>query len=202
MATATKTKTTETIAHTPEVEAILAHTQDDDQAHAEGEQWESPQTTVSEPTSEIKGSGSIEEVAPLTGTELINLVQSCGANVPRDELIKLAGYTKVDKNGTTRLMYAAFMEAVLEAQGTKLGTTPSAAPGERGKMGHPLSYVTRIHFNGNIMVGKAYVHMLDAHEKGKPFKVIVNPESNPGGINLVPLTSEEAEGVTNNETED
>ncbi len=195
MANATKTKPAETTTHTPEVEAILAHTQESDDTN-----WETPAPTSADtPEAPAEGSpespdgnGSVEEAKPLVGQELLNLVQSCGDKIPREEMIKLAGYTKVDKNGITRLMNAAFMEAILDAKGVKMGIEPAAAPGERGKMGHPLSYVTRIHFNGNIMVGRAYVNMLDAHEKGKAFKVVVNPESNPGGISLVPISPEEA----------
>lgn len=207
MANATKAKPVETAPQTPEVEAILAHTQKTEDAN-----WETPAplpADTSEPTTADTsepttadcpdGNGNVEEVKPLVGQELLNLVQSCGDNIPRDELIRLAGYTKTTKDGTTRLMNAAFMEAILEAKGVKMGIEPSAAPGERGKMGHPLSYVTRIHFNGNIMVGKAYVSILDDHEKGKPFKVVVNPDTNPGGINLIPVSPEEGSGTDTEE---
>ncbi len=127
-----------------------------------------------------------EDPTPLVGKELLDLVNTSGDDISREDLIKAAGYTKVAKDGTVRLMYAMFMEALLEAQGTKLGAKSS--PSKTGsRMGHPLSYATRVHFNGNIMVGKAYVAMLPEHNKGKEFKVVVNPETNPGGINLVPV---------------
>lgn len=188
--TTTKTKANHTdtpVAHTPEVEALLAHTPKEPPETVPVDTTETAPVDTTEEVTEESEDKVVLTGTPLEGQELLNLVKSCGETVPRDELIRLAGYTKVDKNGTTRLMYAMFMEALLEAQGTKLGTKPTVAPGERGKMGHPPSFIARIHFNGNLMVGKTYVHMLDAHERGKEFQIVINPESNPGGINLVPV---------------
>jgi hypothetical protein len=155
------------------------------------ETWESPAATITttvlhDPTATSEPTETTEDSAPLVGQELLDLVNTSGDDISREDLIKTAGYTKVAKDGTTRLMYAMFMEALLEAQGTKIGvktTTPSSG----ARMGHPLSYATRVHFNGNIMVGKAYVSMLPHHDKGQEFKVVVDPENNPGGINLVPV---------------
>lgn len=141
----------------------------------------SPHTTDSTESTE-----STEAIVALTGQDLLNHVASMPEETPRDELIRLAGYVKKAKDGTTRLMYAMFMEALLEAQGTKIGVKTST-PSTGARMGHPLSYATRVHFNGNIMVGKAYVSMLPHHDKGQEFKVVVNPENNPGGISLVPV---------------
>jgi hypothetical protein len=140
---------------------------------------EDPVTDTAEADDETPGA--------LTGQALLDLVRSCGENTPREELIRLAGYTKKVKDGSTRLMYANFMEALLEAQGTKIGIKTSTPQSTGARMGHPLSYLTRVHFNGNIMVGRAYVAMLPLHDKGTEFKVVVSPESNPGGINLVPV---------------
>jgi hypothetical protein len=134
-------------------------------------------TTTTETTSPIEA---------LTGQALLDHVANSGDEISRDDLIRQAGYVKKAKDGTTRLMYAMFMEALLEAQGTKMGVK-STGSSSGNRMGHPLSYSTRVHFNGNVMVGKAYVAMLPHHEKGQEFKVVVNPESNPGGINLVPV---------------
>lgn len=167
MTTKTKTTTTETWEEpvapvAPTIVETTAVVEDDDD---EDNESDSPQA--------------------LTGQALLDHVASMPEDSPREEIIRLAGYTKKVKDGSVRVMYAQFMEALLEAQGTKLGVKNAPSPGAR--MGHPLSYITRVHFNGNIMVGKAYVSMLDEHEKGKEFKVVVNPESNPGGINLVPV---------------
>lgn len=158
----------------------------------DAETWEAPATNPTVVTTVIQSPGttgstdSPDPTAALTGQDLLNHVASMSEDTPRDELIRQAGYVKTAKDGTTRLMYAMFMEALLEAQGTKIGvktTTPSSGT----RMGHPLSYATRVHFNGNIMVGKAYVAMLPHHDKGQEFKVVVNHETNPGGINLVPV---------------
>ena len=148
--------------------------------------WEAPAATITTTVLHDPAATSETTETPLTGQELLDLVNTSGDDISREDLIKTAGYTKVAKDGTTRLMYAMFMEALLEAQGTKLGV--KSAPSQSGnRMGHPLSYATRVHFNGNIMVGKAYVNMLPHHDKGQEFKVVVNPENNPGGISLVPV---------------
>jgi hypothetical protein len=139
-------------------------------------------TVIQDPTTTT----TTEPTEALTGQALLDHVNTLGEGVSRDDLIRQAGYIKTAKDGTTRLMYAMFMEALLEAQGTKLGVK-STASNSGSRMGHPLSYATKVHFNGNIMVGKAYVAMLPHGEKGQEFKVVVNPENNPGGISLVPV---------------
>ena len=62
-----------------------------------------------------------------------------------------AGYVSIKKVGTERLNFTAFYEALLEAKGMHL---VAGSSGGKGKPDRSLSYATKIHFNGNLMVGK------------------------------------------------
>jgi hypothetical protein len=61
------------------------------------------------------------------------------------------------KDGTERLNFTAFYEALLVAKGLSFGDSGKG----RGMAGRKLSYTTRIQFNGNLLVGKAYTGLLD-----------------------------------------
>ena len=73
------------------------------------------------------------------------------------ELVRECGYVSIKKDGSERLNFTTFYEALLEAKGLSLGSEGSA----RGKGGHKLSYVATVQGNGNLLVGKAYTAMLD-----------------------------------------
>jgi hypothetical protein len=94
----------------------------------------------------------------LTGPELLAKVKELG-DVSKSELVRECGYVSTKKDGTERLNFTAFYEAFLNAKGVNLGT--DSAGRSTGKGGRKLSYTTRIQFNGNLMVGKAYTAMLD-----------------------------------------
>ena len=57
-----------------------------------------------------------------------------------------------------------------------------------GKGGCKLSYTTRIQFNGNLMVGKAYTSVLDL-KPGDEFEIKLGRKQ----IKLIPLGSPEEE---------
>jgi hypothetical protein len=56
----------------------------------------------------------------LTGAELLAKVKELG-DASKSELVKAAGYLSTKKDGTERLNYTAFYEALLEAKGMNLG---------------------------------------------------------------------------------
>ena len=58
-----------------------------------------------------------------------------------------------------------------------------------GKAGRKLSFNTKVQFNGNLMVGKAYTAMLDL-KPGDEFEIKLGRKQ----IRLVPLGSEDDEG--------
>ena len=122
----------------------------------------------------------------LTGTELLAKVKDLG-EASNTELVCPTGYVSTKEDGTERLNFTAFYEALLEARGIHLG--PARGDGAPGRK---LSYVTHVLFNGNLLVGKAYTALLGL-KPGDPFQIQLGRRQ----IKLVPLdASQEAEEGT------
>lgn len=86
----------------------------------------------------------------LTGSELLELVKN-NADLPKDQLMKEAGYSFQREDGKTSYKQNDFMNALLAAQGIVL-TPPKTSKG----VGRQLSYKTKCMTNGNVTIGKAY----------------------------------------------
>jgi hypothetical protein len=93
----------------------------------------------------------------LTGSELLAKVKELG-DASKSDLVRSAGYVSTKKDGTERLNFTAFYEALLEAKGVSLGD--GGGSGGKGLPGRSLSFATKIQFNGNLLVGKAYTAQL------------------------------------------
>jgi hypothetical protein len=119
----------------------------------------------------------------LTGSDLLAKVKELG-DVSRSDLVRSCGYQSTKKDGTERLNFTAFYEALLEAKGLSFGEGGKG----RGKPGRSLSYMTKIQFNGNLMVGKAYTAMLDL-KPGDEFEIKLGRKQ----IKLIPLGSTDDE---------
>ena len=91
----------------------------------------------------------------LTGTELLTAVKEFGDG-SKSALVKSCGYVSTKKDGSDRLNFTAFYEALLEAKGVSLGDGSLV-----GKGGRKLSYVATVQGNGNLLIGKAYTAMLN-----------------------------------------
>jgi hypothetical protein len=91
----------------------------------------------------------------LTGSELLATVEAMG-RVPKSEMVRHCGYVTTKADGRERLHYTAFYAALLEAKGVQFFDTHQ----EPGKVGRPLTYTTKVHYQGAVMVGKAYMKML------------------------------------------
>ena len=120
----------------------------------------------------------------LTGTELLAKVKELG-DVSKSDLVRSAGYVSTKKDGTERLNFTAFYEALLEAKGMNFGAGNS---GCKGKPGRSLSFNTKIQFNGNLMVGKAYTAQLGL-QPGDEFEIKLGRKQ----IQLIPLGAAEEE---------
>ena len=120
----------------------------------------------------------------LTGTELLAKVKELG-DVSKSDLVRSAGYVSTKKDGSERLNFTAFYEALLEAKGLHFGAGSS---GGKGKPGRSLSFNTKIQFNGNLMVGKAYTAQLGL-EPGDEFEIKLGRKQ----IKLIPLGAAEEE---------
>ena len=116
----------------------------------------------------------------LIGADLLAKVKELG-DVSKSDLVRACGYVSTKKDGTERLNFTAFYESLLNAKGVDFGTTPKA-----GKAGRKLSFNTKVQFNGNLMVGKAYTAMLDL-KPGDEFEIKLGRKQ----IRLVPLGAED-----------
>ncbi|MCP9916248.1 AbrB family transcriptional regulator [Cyanobium sp. ATX 6F1] len=120
----------------------------------------------------------------LTGTELLAKIKELG-EASKSVLVRATGYVTAKKNGTERLNYTAFYEALLAAKGTSFGDKAGQLA---SKAGRNLSYATKVQFNGNLMVGKAYTSLLDL-KPGDEFEIKLGKKQ----IRLVPLGATDEE---------
>ena len=120
----------------------------------------------------------------LTGPDLLAKVKELG-NASKSDLVRACGYVRTKKDGGERLNFTAFYEALLEARGVSLGDGPGKG---MGKAGRNLNFTTKVHFNGNLMIGKAYTSMLDL-KPGDSFEIKLGRKA----IRLIPAGSTEDE---------
>ena len=120
----------------------------------------------------------------LTGSELLAKVKELG-DVSKSDLVRSCGYVSSKKDGSERLNFTAFYEALLAAKGVSLGEGGGKG---RGKGGRKLSYTTKVQFNGNLLVGKAYTAMLDL-QPGDEFEIKLGKKQ----IRLVPVGGSDEE---------
>lgn len=119
----------------------------------------------------------------LTDQELLAKVKELG-DAPKTELATACGYVSKKKDGSDRVNFTAFYEALLNAKGIDLGNGGKSV----GKGGRKLSYTAKVQFNGNLMIGKAYTAMLDL-KPGDDFEIKLGRKS----IRLIPVGSSEEE---------
>ena len=122
----------------------------------------------------------------LTGAELLAKVKDLG-DVSKTDMATACGYVSKKKDGSDRVNFTAFYEALLNAKGVDLGGGSAGV----GKGGRKLSYKAVVQGNGNLLVGKAYTAMLDL-QPGDEFTIKLSKKK---GVTLVPLGAEDEEGV-------
>jgi hypothetical protein len=120
----------------------------------------------------------------LTGADLLAKVKELG-DASKSELVRECGYVSTKKDGGERLNFTAFYEALLTAKGLNLGSEVGKG---RGKGGRKLSYIAKVQFNGNLLVGKAYTAMLDL-KPGDEFEIKLGRKQ----IKLIPLGASDEE---------
>ena len=117
----------------------------------------------------------------LTGSELLTKVKDLG-DVSKTDLATTCGYVSKKKDGSDRVNFTAFYEALLNAKGIDLGGGNAGV----GKGGRKLSYVATVQGNGNLLIGKAYTAMLDL-QVGDEFTIKLGKKA----IRLIPVGGEE-----------
>jgi len=115
----------------------------------------------------------------LVGKELLDKARSL-SNRPEDEIARGCGY--VGPSG--RVLRKSFYRALVEAKGYKL---PSSSGGSSASRGRQAEFRTRVHGNGNLLIGHAYTKRLGL-EPGQEFRIEIHRES--GAIWLLPLSNE------------
>jgi hypothetical protein len=122
----------------------------------------------------------------LQGDQLLaKLKELRGRN--RSELVRACGYVSTTEDGREHTHFTDFYEAVLEAKGVHLPGQGERRRTRRGAPGRQLSFNTHVHFNGNLMVGRAYTEQLQL-QPGDQFRIQLAD----GEIRLIPLNGKPA----------
>jgi hypothetical protein len=121
--------------------------------------------------------------APLEGKALLDRARSL-SNRPEDQIARACGY--VGPSG--RILKKSFYRALVAAKGYVL---PSALHGgAAATKGRQAVFRTRVHGNGNLLIGQAYTRRMGL-EPGQEFRIELHKET--GSIWLLPM------GTTGNE---
>jgi hypothetical protein len=116
----------------------------------------------------------------LTGSDLLAKVKD-SSHLSKSQLVRSCGYVSVKPDGTERVNFTAFYEALLTAKGVEVGLP---AKGAKGPGGRKLNYTTKVQFNGNLLVGNAYTSQLDL-KPGDVFEIKLGRKA----ITLIPAGS-------------
>ena len=130
-------------------------------------------------------------VQMLEGKALLDKARAL-SNRPEDQIARACGY--VGPSG--RLLKKSFYRALVEAKGYKLPShTSNGSGGGGGARGRQAEFRTRVHGNGNLLIGHAYTRRMGL-EPGQEFKIEIHQET--GSIWLLPM-DEGAEGSSTGE---
>lgn len=107
----------------------------------------------------------------LVGKELLEKSKSLSKK-SEDEIAKGCGY--VGPSG--RILRKSFYRALIEAKGYKLGNNSTGRPGNRSSRGRQAEFKTKVHGNGNLLIGHAYTKKLGL-EPGQEYKIDLKKDS-------------------------
>ncbi len=97
-----------------------------------------------------------KKIEPLLGEELLRKVKEL-ENESKEDKAKQCGYYTVTKNGIERVNMMKFLNALIDAEGIQLDSTPSA----NGRGGRSASYRISVQSNGNLLIGSAYTKQMN-----------------------------------------
>ena len=115
----------------------------------------------------------------LEGKELLEKAKLLSKQ-SEDEIAKSCGY--VGPSG--RVLRKSFYRAIIKARGYKTGNGRQGKTGNRASRGRQKEFKTKVHGNGNLLIGHAYTKKLGL-EPGQEFKIDLKKESKT--IYLIPL---------------
>ena len=93
---------------------------------------------------------------PLIGEELLTKVKEL-ENLSKEEKAKECGYSTVTKNGIERVNMMKFLNALIDAEGIQLDSSPSL----NGHGGRSASYRISVQSNGNLLIGSDYTKQMN-----------------------------------------
>lgn len=111
----------------------------------------------------------------LQGKALLDRARSL-SNRPEDQIARACGY--VGPSG--RVLKKSFYRALVEARGYTLPSSVAST----GAKGRQADFRTRVHGNGNLLIGHAYTRRMGL-EPGQEFRIEVHQET--GSIWLLPM---------------
>ena len=92
---------------------------------------------------------------PLVGDELIKKVKE-QETLSKEEKAKACGYYTKTKNGVERVNMMKFLNALIDAEGIQLDSTPNT----NGRGGRSASFRISVQSNGNLLIGSAYTKQM------------------------------------------
>ncbi|MDB9446320.1 AbrB family transcriptional regulator [Anabaena sp. CS-542/02] len=98
----------------------------------------------------------LKKIEPLMGEELLKKVREL-ETLSKEEKAKQCGYYTITKNGIERVNMMKFLNALIDAEGIQLDSSPSA----NGRGGRSASYRISVQSNGNLLIGSAYTKQMN-----------------------------------------
>ena len=115
----------------------------------------------------------------LEGKDLLDKARSL-SNRPEDQIARACGY--VGPSG--RVLKKSFYRALVAAKGYSLPSSGGGGGGTGLSKGRQAEFRTRVHGNGNLLIGQAYTRRMGL-EPGQEFRIEIHKET--GAIWLLPL---------------
>jgi hypothetical protein len=139
--------------------------------------------------SEGRNHGRESHPVMLEGKALLDKARSL-ANRPEDQIARACGY--VGPSG--RVLKKSFYRALVSAKGYAL---PSATTASGAGKGRQAEFRTRVHGNGNLLIGQAYTRRMGL-TPGQEFRIELHKET--GSIWLLPLEPGHGDGQSEGES--
>lgn len=102
----------------------------------------------------------------LTGDDLVSFVQA-NPGISEIDLASGAGYVRTTASGKPQVLKKSFMTQLLAAKDLKVGADPNR---NRGKA---AQYVTTVHTNGVMLLGKTYTEVA-GFDPGDKLQIVVS----------------------------
>ncbi|MDB9373510.1 AbrB family transcriptional regulator [Nodularia sphaerocarpa] len=127
----------------------------------------------------------LKKIEPLLGEELLKKVKEL-ETVSKEDKAKQCGYYTITKNGIERVNMMKFLNALIDAEGIQLDSSPSA----NGRGGRSASYRISVQSNGNLLIGSAYTKQMNL-KPGDEFLITLGKKH----IRLKQVDEDDKEGM-------